>query len=59
MPRRQTRLIPTSRRRYPNDMAVARQSEADQSVNGGRLPAPGEPIAAQIGQGGGLSAGCC
>jgi hypothetical protein len=37
MPRRQTRPIPTSRRRYLNDMALARQSEADQSVNGGRL----------------------
>jgi len=27
------RPIPAWRRRYPNDMAVARQSEPDQSVN--------------------------
>src|SRR5437588_11027809 len=29
------RPFPVWRRRYPNDMAVARQSEVDQSVNGG------------------------
>src|ERR1700682_1822125 len=30
------RPIPAQRRRYPNDMALARQSEVDQSVNGGQ-----------------------
>src|SRR5258708_23780721 len=40
------RPIPAQRRRYPNDMALARQSQPDQSVNGGAgitgLPAVGD-----------------
>jgi hypothetical protein len=39
---RTARPVPTVRRRYPSDMALARQNQRDQSVNPGR-PLPGRP----------------
>ena len=46
--RRPARPLPMVRRRYPSDMAVARQNQRDQSVNAagprlGPLVGPGKP----------------